>query len=327
MELRHLRYFVAVAEDLHFGRAANRLNTSQSSLSQQVRNLETELKVDLLRRVKRHVELTPAGIRFLREARGILAAAERAAGLARETAREESQKIGIGISPETDWAFVGNALRLFREQAPQVEVFFQNLTPEEQIDALQGGRIDVGFVGLPIEAEGVVCEVTGRERLVAAIPEKHPMARNSRIRLRELSREAYTLWPRHLSPSRYDQLLAIFQKAGFGPPITMEGGLPSTQTVLGMVAAGLTVALVDPAIKLRAMPGVVFRPIADQGVFTESGVIHRQEDPSPLLASFLREIRITPRERVDSESAVEKKKAAVSRLRGVPVLARVRRGA
>ena len=130
MELRHLRYFVAVAEDLHFGHAANRLNTSQSSLSQQIRNLETELKVDLFRRVKRHVELTPAGSRFLREARGILAAAERAAGLARETAREESQKIVIGISPETDWAFLGKALRLFGEHAPSVDVLFQNLTPE-----------------------------------------------------------------------------------------------------------------------------------------------------------------------------------------------------
>ena len=117
MELRHLRYFVAVAEDLHFGRAAIRLHTSQSSLSQQVRNLETELKVDLLRRVKRHVELTPAGNRFLREAREILAAAERAAGLARGAAREESRKLVIGISPETDWAFLGKALRLFAEQA------------------------------------------------------------------------------------------------------------------------------------------------------------------------------------------------------------------
>ncbi len=326
MELRHLRYFVAVAEDLHFGRAANRLHTSQSSLSQQVRNLETELKVDLLRRVKRHVELTPAGNRFLREARGILAAADRAAGLARETARAESRRIVIGISPETDWAFLGKALRPFRDHAQQVEVLFQNLTPEGQIEALKGGRIDIGFVGLPIEAEGVVSEVTGRERLVAAIPERHPMARSGRIRLRELCREAYTLWPRHLSPSRYDQLLAIFQKAGFGPPITMEGGLPSTQTVLGMVAAGLTVALVDPAIKQRAMSGVVFRPIADQGVYTESGVIYRREDLSPLLASFLHEIRLTPRERVHSESAVEKKKAAVSRPRGVPVLARARRG-
>lgn len=322
MELRHLRYFVAVAEDLHFGRAANRLHTSQSSLSQQVRNLETELKVDLLRRVKRHVELTPAGSRFLREARGILAAAERAAGLARETAREESKKIVIGISPETDWAFLGKALRLFGEHAPSVEVLFQNLTPEAQIEALHRGGIDIGFVGLPIEAEGVISEVTGRERLVAAIPEAHPMARSSRIRLKELSGEAYTLWPRHLSPSRYDQLQSIFRGAGFGPPITMEGGLPSTQTVLGMVAAGLTIALVDPAIKQRAMPGVVFRPIGDRGVFTESGVIYRREDPSPLLASFLQEVRLTPRRRTESETSVEKGRAVVSKPRGVPVRAR-----
>jgi DNA-binding transcriptional LysR family regulator len=319
MELRHLRYFVAVAEDLHFGRAANRLHTSQSSLSQQIRNLETELKVDLLRRVKRHVELTSAGNRFLREARGILAAAERAAGLARETAREESQKIVIGISPEMDWAFLGKALRLFRDHAPSVEVLFQNLTPDAQIAALRSGRIDIGFVGLPIEAEGVVSEVTGRERLVVAIPEKHPMARHGRIRLRELSREAYTLWPRYLSPGRYDQLLSIFRRAGFGPPITMEGGLPSTQTVLGMVAAGLTVALVDPAIKQRAMEGVVFRPIADREVFIESGVIYRREDPSPLLASFLHEVRLTPRRRLEPETPANKGNAVGSKPYHVPV--------
>src|SRR4029077_20014508 len=194
MELRHLRYFVAVAVDLYFGHAANPLHTSQSSLSQQIRNLEKELKVDLLRRVKRHVELTPAGKRFLQEAREILAAAERAAGLARGAAREESRKIVIGISPETDWAFLGKALRLFGEHAPSVEVLFQNLTPDAQIQALHASRIDVGFVGLPIEAEGLVSEVTGHERLVAAIPEDHPMARNGRVRLWALSREAYTTW-------------------------------------------------------------------------------------------------------------------------------------
>jgi DNA-binding transcriptional LysR family regulator len=327
VELRHLRYFVGVAEELHFGRAANRLHTSQSSLSQQIRNLEKELKVDLLRRVKRHVELTPAGKRFLQEARGILAAAERAAGLAREAAREESRKIVIGISPETDWAFLGRTLRLFRERASSVEVSFQNLTPEAQIAGLRGGLIDIGFVGLPIEAEGVASEVTGRERLVVALSQHHPMARRNRIGLRELSKEAYTLWPRHLSPGSYDQLLAIFQRAGFGPPITMEGGLPSTETVLGMVAAGLTVALVDPAIRQRAMPGVVFRPVEDNGVFTESGVIYRQDDPSPLLASFLHEVRLTPRRRPDA-AADAKSTTASSELRTSRALARrTRRGA
>src|ERR1700733_11292788 len=105
MELRHLRYFVAVAEELHFGRAANRLNTSQSSLSRQIGDLERELKVDLFVRTKRQVGLPPAGERFLLETRAILSAAERAAGLARETARDESRRIVIGISPETDWFF------------------------------------------------------------------------------------------------------------------------------------------------------------------------------------------------------------------------------
>jgi DNA-binding transcriptional LysR family regulator len=317
MELRHLRYFVAVAEELHFGRASNRLHTSQSSLSQQVRNLESELKVDLFRRVGRRIELTPAGARFLREARGILATADRAAGLARETAREESRKLVVAVSPETDWRFLGRVLRLFREKAPSVEVSFQNLTPEAQVESLKQGAIDIGFVGLPIEAEGIVSEETSRERLVVALPGRHPMAGNPRIALRDLSGEAFTLWPRHLSPGRYDQLLSIFRGAGFGQPIPMEGGLPSTETVLGMVAAGLTIALVDPAIKHRAMAGVVFRPIADRNVFTASGVIYRKDDPSPLLASFLHEVRLFPRRRSTetSKGPAPKPRRALARAR------------
>ena len=144
MELRHLRYFVAVAEELHFGRAAIRLHVSQPSLSQQVQNLERELKVNLLARTKRHAQLTPAGRRFLQESRGILAAAERAAGLARETAREETRILVIGISPDTDWLLLGRALRLFAELVPSVEILYENLAPEAQIEALREGRVDIG---------------------------------------------------------------------------------------------------------------------------------------------------------------------------------------
>jgi DNA-binding transcriptional LysR family regulator len=321
MELRHLRYFVAVAEELHFGHAASRLNTSQPSLSQQIRNLERELKVDLLRRTKRHVGLTPAGERFLQEARGILAAAERAAGFAREAARGESQKLVVGISPETDWFFLGQVLRLFADHVRFVEVLFHNLTPEAQVGALRRGDIDVGFVGLPLEAEGLVTETTGRVRLMVALPEKHPMARNSPLKLAELSKEAYMLWPRHLSPGSYDYLLAVFRRAGFGLPIAMEGGIPSTRTVLGMIAAGLTIALVDPALQQMAAPGVVFRPLAGRGVFTETGVIYRRADPSPILASFLHELRATPRQRTDSAAAApirkrEKKSGSRAAARG-----------
>lgn len=311
MELRHLRYFVAVAEELHFGHAAVRMNVSQPSLSQQVRNLEREIKVDLFQRTKRHVELTPAGRRFLQEARGILAAAERAAGVAREAGREESRKIVIGISADTDWLFLGKVLRLFAEHVPFVDVVFQNLSPEAQVKALGAGQIDVGFVGLPLEAEGLVTEKTGRVRLMVALPKKHPMARKGPLSLEELSKEVYMLWPRHLSPGTYDSLIAVFRRAGFGPPIAMEGGIPSTRTVLGMIAAGLTIALVDPALQQMAAPGVVFRPLAGGGVFTESGIIYRRGDPSLILASFLHELRATSRQSPVSASGdpVAKKRA------------------
>jgi DNA-binding transcriptional LysR family regulator len=313
MELRHLRYFVAVAEELHFGRAATRLHTSQPSLSQQIRNLERELKVQLLIRTKRRVELPPAGQRFLDEARDILAAADRAVGLAREAAREESQKLVMGIYPETDWRLLGRALRLFAEQAPSVEILFENLTPAAQVEALREGRIDLGFVALPLDADGVVSEVTGRVQLMVALPEKHPMARNATLRLGQLSEEAYTLWPRQCSPASYDQLLAVFRRAGFGPPITMEGGLPSTHTVLGMIEAGLTIALVDPGLRQMATAGVVFRELAGPGIFTETGIIYRRNDPSLILASFLHELRATIRGGTSAPAAAPREERTAKR--------------
>jgi DNA-binding transcriptional LysR family regulator len=300
MELRHLRYFVAVAEELHFGRAASRLNTAESSLSQQIRDLERDLKVELFLRTKRRVALTPPGERFLKEARGILASAERAAGLAREAARGESSTLSVGISPDTDWIFLAKVLRLFAEYVPPVEVVFQNLTPQAQVEALRGGHIDVGFVALPLEAEGMVTETTGLTRLVIALPEGHPLARKKDLKLEELSKEAYVLWPRHLSPGLYDQMLLVFRRAGFGPPIAMEGGLPSTRTVLGMVAAGLAIALVDPILEQISASGVVFCPLTNRGTFAERGIIYRRADASSILASFLHEVRATRGERRSS---------------------------
>ena len=325
MELRHLRYFVAVAEELHFGHAALRLNTSQPSLSQQIRNLERELKVDLLARTKRHVALTPAGKRFLQEALAILAAAERAAGLARETERGESRRLSIGISAETDWLFLGKALRLFADHTPPVEVAFASLTPEAQVEALHAGEIDVGFVSLPLDDEGLVTETIGRQRLLVALPQKHPRAREREVRLEELSKEAYMLWPRHLSPGCYDQLLGVFRRAGFGQPIKTEGGLPSTRTVIGMVASGLTIALVDPALRQMTAPGVVFLPVSGKGIFTETGIISRRDDPSPILAAFLHEVREAFRSQAGAVEAVVPKEKAARPERAKPRTARARR--
>ena len=229
MELRHLRYFVAVAEELHFGHAASRLNTSQPSLSQQIRDLERELKVDLFLRTKRHVALTPAGQRFLQEARGILSSAERAAGLAREAARGESRKLAIGISPETDWLFLGKVLRLFAEHAPSVDVVFQNLTPEAQVDALRAGHLDVGFVGLPLEAEGMVTETTGRARLVVALPEKHPMARKNDLSSKSCRKKRTCSGPGICRPAATTTCSPYFGGPGSGRRSPWKEGFPQPE--------------------------------------------------------------------------------------------------
>jgi DNA-binding transcriptional LysR family regulator len=152
---------------------------------------------------------------------------------------------------------------------------------------------------------------------MVALPEKHPMARSGPLKLEELSKEAYMLWPRHLSPGSYDYLLAVFRRAGFGPPIAMEGGIPSTRTVLGMIAAGLTIALVDPALQQMAAPGVVFRLLDGRGVFTETGVIYRRADPSPILASFIHELRATPHQRTGSAAVAPIPKKRVPGRRAV----------
>ena len=125
------------------------------------------------------------------------------------------------------------------------------------------------------------------------------MARKKTLKLEDLSKETYTLWPRHLSPGSYDHLLAIFRAAGFGPPVRMEGGLPSTRTTLGMIAAGLTIGLVDPVLQQVAASGVVFRHLAGAGVFTETGVVYRKGDPSPILESFLHQLKAAPRPLAD----------------------------
>jgi DNA-binding transcriptional LysR family regulator len=291
MELRHLRYFVAVADELHFGHAAARLYTSQPSLSQQIRNLEKELRVDLFVRSKHRVEMTKAGDRFLKEARLILASADRAAELARQAERSDNLRLVIGISPETSWQFLRPVLREFAEHLPSVDVVFRVIATGAQPEALRGEMIDVGFVSLPVSGEGIESERIERAPLRVALSEAHPLARRRRIALEGLASERFTLWPRDLAPGLRDEIEEIFTRAGFGPPLEMEGGLPSVRTTLGMVAAGLTIALVEPESQLTT-PGVVFREL-HKPIFIELGVIHRTGDSSAILASFLSLVRET----------------------------------
>jgi DNA-binding transcriptional LysR family regulator len=313
VELRHLRYFVAVAEELHFGHAAARLHTSQPSLSQQIRNLEKELRVELFHRNKRKVTLTSAGRRFLTEAKEILRAAERAAALARETEREETQRLVVGISQNTDWEFLGRVIRAFAQKLPAVELSFQNLDPEEQVKGLREGRLDVGFMGLPVEDSGLASEVTARIPLVLAISSRHSKARNQALTLEQLSGEQYALWPRHIAPGVYDRIVEIFQRAGFGPPVTMEGGMPSARTLIGMVAAGLTIALVDPATRDIAPEGVRFFSLPGAEGISDWGVVYRRDDSSPAVMAFLEEVRAAAPEAARRPKATDRLEGATLR--------------
>jgi len=290
MELRHLRYFVAVADELHFGRAAARIHTSQPSLSQQIRNLEKELGVPLLKRSRHRVELTAAGRRFLDEARQILASAEYAARVARLAASEEALTMTLGISPETNWGFLRKVLRHFSRRRPRSEIAFRSLTSGTQVDALRSKEIDLGFVSLPLDDRRMTTEVVERVRLVVALPEKHPQARQPTVALPELSEERYALWPRHFAPGLFDQLERSFRAAGFGPPVMLEGGLPTARTMVGMVSAGLTIALLQPTARHVARAGVVFRKTREP-VFVSLGVIYRPEKPSEILGEFLGSVR------------------------------------
>jgi DNA-binding transcriptional LysR family regulator len=149
------------------------------------------------------------------------------------------------------------------------------------------------------------------------------MTRRNEVQLEDLSKEPYVLWPRHLSPGRYDLLLALFHSSGFGPPISMEGEMPSTRTVLGMIAAGLTIALVDPNLDQVVSPGVVFRVLAGRDVFVETGVVHRRDDASPILLSFLDEVRATPPAQL-APAVVAVKSTAGRRPKGASRVARPR---
>jgi DNA-binding transcriptional LysR family regulator len=289
MELRHLRYFVAVAEELHFGRAAIRLHMAQPPLSQQIRQLEEEIGVTLLDRTKRRVELTPAGRAFLEEARRTLGQAERAVRTAQRASRGETGHLAIGFVPTADLDVLPRVLALWRTRFPDVEVELYALSPGQQVEALREGRIQVGLLRPPIDDAGLTVEPIHREPLVAALPERHPLARRARIRLGDLHADAMILFPRDSSPSRYDMLVGVCRYAGFAPRVVHgEYTLP---TNLALIAAGLGVTLLPASIRNLQRTGVVYRPLMPPVPELEMAVAYGREERSPVLPAFLDVLR------------------------------------
>jgi len=260
MELRDCECFVAVAEELHFGRAAVRLGLAQPPLSQRIKALEEELGVRLFERTSRRVVLTPAGEAFWGEAREVLKQAGRARDVARKVGLGQGGRLAVGfVNPAMD-AFLAEALARFRAEAPGVVLDLRDLPSREQVEGLAAGRLDLGFVRFVGQRlPGLRAEVVFRERYVVALPKGHGLAGVSRIPLAELAREPWIFPPRADSPRLHEALATAFARVGAEPEVVQEAR--SKFTVLSLVAAGLGVALVPGAARVWRRRGVVFREI------------------------------------------------------------------
>ena len=292
MELRQIRYFVAVAEDLHFGRAAQRVHVVQPALSQQVKKLEEELGVMLLARTRRRVSLTSAGQAFLEEARRTLASARHAQEAARRAAAGETGRLVVGY---VDWAiyhFLPAILRRYQERYPGVHVTILEASREELHGAFERDRLDVGFIAFREGEAEFSHERVGAEPLMAVLPDTHPAAVDPSVPLEALAGEPWVLFPPSLR-SRYLELVVEACAArGFTPRVAQEAS--QMNTLAALVAAGFGVTLLPAVVANRPRAGIAVRPLAGEVPRMPLDVIWRPAGLSPAAERFLevtREVR------------------------------------
>ncbi len=286
MELRHLRYFVAVAEELHFGRAADRLGMAQPPLTRQIQQLEAELGFALIERSRPRIGLTRAGEVLLNHARGILQSVELATREARRTSRGERGRVSVGYPSSLAYSGLTALLQAFRSRFPDVEVELRELPPAEQVTALKAGRLDVAFIRGPLDDAELASELVRREPLVLALPADHRLAAKKRVPLSAVSAEPFVFFPRARAPAFFDVLIGLCRDAGFLPRIAQEA--PQVD-VLSLVAAGFGISIVPASV--RETPSqLVFRPILGAPM-SELLMAWRAGDSSPSRHQFVELVR------------------------------------
>lgn len=293
MELRHLRYAVAVADTLHFGRAARALNISQPPLSQQIRDLERELGVTLFARTRRSVELTPAGHVFLERARRLLGDATALVDATRRAARGELGDLSIGFVHSAGYGIVPRVVRAFRRRCPEVGLRLHEATPAEQAAALEAGRIDLGLARRAEFGAGLHTEVILREPFLLALPRQHPAAQRAPARLEDFAGEPFIAFPRERAPAFHQALMGLCLRAGFAPRVTQE--VNTIHTALGLVGAGIGIAMVPASAIEIGPPNVAFIPLRDEDAVAELLMIWRPERATPALQRFIACLRETVR--------------------------------
>jgi DNA-binding transcriptional LysR family regulator len=285
IELRHLRYLVALAEELHFGRAARRLSIPQPTLSREIKTLERRLGVEVFRRSKRHVELTDEGLVLLEQARRTVDQVERMVLTAQRASRGELGVLQLGFSPPASFNIVPAAIRAFRRLCPEVELALHEMQAVELLEALNQGDVKVGFFhARPHDETTIASEVVFKEKLIMAMPRGHHLATQRTLRQSHVRREPTVLIPG--------------QPGGLREQIARRYGLVSDQsfirqrdlsvhTVISLVAAGLGVALVPASIQKTRRVGVIYRPILEAALDLDILMAWRGDDKSPVVARFL----------------------------------------
>src|SRR5208283_2869359 len=317
MELRLLRYFVAVAEELNITRAAERLHTAQPSLSQQIRQLELILGIALFYRNKHHLELTEAGRVFLRESRTIFKDLERAITLARQAARAEAGQITLGMVPGLEGKVFSRAMPILLRNYPDIQVILRSLASPQQIVALQNKEINVGFLRGPIDDEGIAFEVIMREKVVAVLPASHELAKMQQVSVTKLATLPLIQMSRAVAPAVHDVADAIAKQAGTQFKTILE--TEDLLTSLNAVASGLGFSLFAEYVEQLLPKGVVARPLdLDSVPELELLVAYRKDDRLPALGFFLSILRESVKMGSDLDTqksiadAPEKAKAAAN---------------
>ena len=295
MELRHLRYFVAVGDEQHYGRAALRLRVVQPALSRQIQDLEEEVGFKLFERLPRGVKLSPAGKLFLEDARRILQDVNEAAARAARVARGQSGTLRVGFSENASWrGVVPESLRRFREIRPDAELQLQPLPSLEQLEAIRSGRLDAGFVlDMPKADPELERLRVAIQRIELAVPTGHPLTKLKELRLRDLTDASFVWFPRRASPALYDRLMRECFRGGLKSPRIVQDGL-NEATILSLVATGLGVGWVLGTARWRCPKSVVITSVVDLNVPLLLALAWRKDNESPLLASFVAEVQRFP---------------------------------
>lgn len=293
MELRHLRYFVAVAEELHFGRAAKRLCITQQPLSRQIRDLEDELGVRLFYRTKRTVRLTEVGTVFLEEARKTLEQANLAVRIVKQASKGQIGSLAIAFTGSALNIVLPATVRQFKKLYPQVDLTLKRLQTREQVEAIHTRQIDVGILHPPIDDDNLILETIYQENLVVALPDTHPLAKDESvpISLKQLANESFILFPRYIGSVLYDRIINLCQQAGFSPNVVQEA-MPQ-QTILGLVAAGIGVSLIHSSVQTLKRPGVFFRSLKESTPILETAIAWSPDSTNLVLPLFINLVKET----------------------------------